>query len=74
MAPSVIGVMISVGGFSALLGSLCARPLAKAIGYGPAVIAGFACSLFYLVINVVVMGLMRVVEGRTRVPGYIGSQ
>ncbi len=45
MAPSVIGVMISVGGFSALLGSLCARPLAKAIGYGPAIIAGFCFSV-----------------------------
>ena len=33
-----------------------------------------AVTLFYLVINVVVMGLMRLVEGRTRVPGYIGSQ
>jgi predicted MFS family arabinose efflux permease len=45
MAPSVIGVMISVGGFSALLGSLAARPLAKAIGYGPAVVAGFCFSV-----------------------------
>jgi len=44
MAPSVIGVMISVGGFSALLGSLAARPMAKAIGYGPAVVAGFCFS------------------------------
>jgi len=33
-----------------------------------------AVTLFYLVINVVVMGLMRLVEARTRVPGYIGSQ
>ncbi|RYG32660.1 MAG: MFS transporter, partial [Burkholderiales bacterium] len=45
MTPSVIGVMISVGGFSALLGSLAARPLAKVIGYGPAVLAGFCLSV-----------------------------
>ena len=44
MAPSVIGVMISVAGFSALLGSLAARPMAKAIGYGPAAVAGFCFS------------------------------
>lgn len=48
MAPSVIGVMISVGGFSALLGSLAARPLAKAVGYGPAVVLAFCLSVLGL--------------------------
>lgn len=33
-----------------------------------------AVTLFYLLINVVVMGLMRVVETRTRVPGYLGGR
>ena len=33
-----------------------------------------AVTLLYLVINVVVMALMRVVETRTRVPGYIGGK
>jgi glutamate/aspartate transport system permease protein len=33
-----------------------------------------AVTLLYLLINVVVMSLMRWVEGRTRVPGYIGSK
>ncbi|HPN06990.1 MAG TPA: MFS transporter [Hyphomonadaceae bacterium] len=52
MAPSVVGIMISVGGFSALLGSLCARPLAKAIGYGPAIVAGFCFSVVGLLMLV----------------------
>ncbi|MBS0355160.1 MAG: amino acid ABC transporter permease [Proteobacteria bacterium] len=33
-----------------------------------------AVTLLYLVINVVVMGLMRIVEARTRVPGYLGGK
>ncbi|WP_079432734.1 amino acid ABC transporter permease [Zoogloea sp. LCSB751] len=33
-----------------------------------------AITLLYLVINVVVMGLMRIVEARARVPGYLGSK
>jgi glutamate/aspartate transport system permease protein len=33
-----------------------------------------AVTLLYLMINVVVMLLMRWVEGRTRVPGFIGSK
>lgn len=44
MSPSVIGVMISVGGFSALLGSLAGRPLAKAVGYGPTIVLAFCLS------------------------------
>lgn len=43
--PAVIGVVISVGGASALLGSLTARPLAKAIGFGPALVTGFCISV-----------------------------
>ena len=31
-------------------------------------------TLLYLVINVVVMSLMRVVEEKTRVPGYLGGK
>lgn len=52
MAPSVVGVMISVGGLSALLGSLLARPLAKKLGYGPAIVAGFAFSAIGLLMLV----------------------
>ena len=37
--------MISVGGISALLGSLVARPLAKAVGYGPAIVLAFCISV-----------------------------
>ena len=33
-----------------------------------------AVTLMYLVINVVVMALMRVVEAKARVPGYLGSK
>lgn len=44
LSPSVIGVIISVGGASALLGSLSARRLAKAVGYGPAIVLSFAIS------------------------------
>ena len=33
-----------------------------------------AVTVLYLLINVVVMSLMRVVEARTRVPGYIGGK
>jgi glutamate/aspartate transport system permease protein len=35
--------------------------------------AFIAVTLLYMLINVAVMFLMRWVEGRTRVPGYIGS-
>lgn len=33
-----------------------------------------AVTLLYLLINVVVMGLMRIVEEKTRVPGYLGGK
>ena len=33
-----------------------------------------AVTLLYLIINVVVMSLMRLVEARTRVPGYLGGK
>ena len=33
-----------------------------------------AVTLLYLLINVVVMTLMRVVENKTRVPGYLGGK
>ncbi len=45
LTPGVIGVIISVGGASALLGSLFARKLAKAVGYGPAIVLGFCMSV-----------------------------
>ncbi len=41
MTPTLMGVIISVGGVSALLGSLAAQPLARRVGQGPAVVAGF---------------------------------
>ena len=44
LSPSVLGVIISVGGLSALLGSLMARRLAKAVGYGPAIVLAFCIS------------------------------
>jgi predicted MFS family arabinose efflux permease len=45
MSPAVIGIVISVGGLSALLGSLMARPMAKAVGYGPAIVLAFCISV-----------------------------
>ena len=45
MSPAVIGIIISVGGVSALLGSLMARPMAKAVGYGPAIVLAFCISV-----------------------------
>ncbi len=44
LSPSVLGVIISVGGLSALLGSLMARRLAKMVGYGPALVLSFCIS------------------------------
>lgn len=41
MSPSLMGVIISVGGISALAGTACARPLTKAFGYGPAIVLAF---------------------------------
>jgi predicted MFS family arabinose efflux permease len=46
--PAVIGLVISVGGVSALLGSLSARALAKAIGFGPAIVMAFCISVLGL--------------------------
>jgi len=45
LSPSFMGIIISVGGASALLGSLTARPLAKRVGFGPAIVLGFAIAL-----------------------------
>lgn len=45
MSPAVIGMVISVGGVSALLGSLMARPMAKAVGYGPAIVLSFCIGI-----------------------------
>ena len=44
LSPSVLGVVISVGGLSALLGSLMARRLARMVGYGPAIVLAFCIS------------------------------
>jgi MFS family permease len=45
LSASFMGIIISVGGASALLGSLTARPLAKHVGFGPAIVLGFAIAL-----------------------------
>ncbi len=45
MTPTLMGVIISVGGASALAGSLVAQPLSRALGYGPAIVAAFAASV-----------------------------
>ncbi len=45
LSPAVLGVVISVGGVSALLGSVMARPMAKAVGYGPAIVLAFSISV-----------------------------
>lgn len=45
MSPAVMGAIISVGGASALVGSVAARPLAKRIGFGPALVTSFAVAI-----------------------------
>jgi len=45
LTPSIMGAIISVGGLSALLGTVVARPLAKRIGFGPAITAGFGIAV-----------------------------
>jgi MFS family permease len=45
LSPSFMGIIISVGGASALVGSLAARPLAKRVGFGPAIVLGFGIAL-----------------------------
>jgi MFS family permease len=45
MSPTLMGIIISVGGAAALLGSLMARPLSKAIGYGPAIFVAFGAGV-----------------------------
>jgi len=41
MSPSLMGVIISMGGVSALIGTAFARPMSKAFGYGPAIVLSF---------------------------------
>lgn len=45
LSPTGMGLIISVGGVSALIGSFVARPLADKIGFGPAVVFGFGIAL-----------------------------
>jgi MFS family permease len=45
LTPGIMGAIISVGGASALLGALTARPLAKRVGFGPAIVLGFAIAI-----------------------------
>jgi len=45
MTPTLMGVIISVGGVSALAGSLAAQPLSRALGHGPAIVIGFGASV-----------------------------
>ncbi len=44
MSPSLMGVIISVGGISALAGTACAQPMTRAFGYGPAIVLSFVIS------------------------------
>jgi MFS family permease len=45
LTPGIMGAIISVGGASALLGSLTARPLARRVGFGPAIVLGFGIAM-----------------------------
>lgn len=45
MSASLMGIIISVGGAAALAGAVFARPLTRALGYGPAIIASFVVSV-----------------------------
>jgi predicted MFS family arabinose efflux permease len=44
MSPSLMGVIISVGGISALAGTALAQPMTRAFGYGPAIVLAFVMS------------------------------
>lgn len=70
LSPAVVGGIISVGGASALLGSLVARPLAKRIGFGPALVSGFVLS----VAGVLLLIPAAYFEGWSAVPFMIGQQ
>jgi MFS family permease len=45
MPPWLIGFIISVGGLSALAGSLVAQPMTRLFGYGPAIVVSFVVSI-----------------------------
>lgn len=45
LTPLIMGAIISVGGASALVGSLIARPLAKRLGFGPTLVLGFGIAM-----------------------------
>lgn len=45
MSPTLMGVIISAGGAAALVGSVIARPLSRAIGHGPAIFVAFIASV-----------------------------
>ena len=45
MPPSLIGVIISVGGLSALAGSVLAQPMTRWLGYGAAIVVSFVVSV-----------------------------
>ncbi|MDP3736701.1 MAG: MFS transporter [Hyphomonadaceae bacterium] len=70
LSAAIVGAIISVGGASALLGSLTARPLAKRIGFGPALVSGFTLS----VAGVLLLIPAAYLQGWAAVPFMIGQQ
>ena len=70
LAAAIVGAIISVGGASALLGSLTARPLARRIGFGPALVSGFTLS----VAGVLLLIPAAYLQGWVAVPFMIGQQ
>ncbi len=46
LSASLVGIIISMGGVSGLAGALLARRLSNWLGFGPAIVATFACGMF----------------------------
>ena len=46
LSAGLVGVIISMGGLSGLAGALLARRLSRWLGFGPAIVATFACGMF----------------------------
>ena len=45
LSASLVGIIISMGGLSGLAGALLARRLSNWLGFGPAIVATFACGM-----------------------------
>jgi len=70
LPPTLIGLIISVGGASALAGSFAARPMAKRLGLGPALVLGFVMS----VLGVLMLAPAAMIGGWQAAPFVVAQQ